>query len=143
MRTDSATLLRLVLKLDAGVAAINGAAYLIAAGPLEDLLGLEAALTRALGGFLILFAGFVWLVAGRDRLSPRALAGVITVNIAWVIGSVAAVGGDVSSPTTAGEVWILLQAAVVGAFAAAQGYLATRKFRYAGPVARRASAGSR
>ena len=40
--TPGRSLLRPVLLLDAAVTGLNGVAYLVAAGPLEDLLGLPA-----------------------------------------------------------------------------------------------------
>ncbi len=55
--------LRSALQLDAGVSGANGAAYLLAAGPLGDLLGLSAPLLRVLGLVLIAFSALVWLTA--------------------------------------------------------------------------------
>ena len=67
-------LLRLVLKLDAAVTGANGLAYLAAAGPLEDLLGVEAAALRGIGTVLILFAAAVWFASTRAE-PPRRLNG--------------------------------------------------------------------
>ena len=66
-----AALLRLVLKLDAAVTGANGLAYLAAAGPLEDLLGVEAAALRGIGTVLVLFAAAVWFASTRAE-PPRA-----------------------------------------------------------------------
>ena len=63
--------LRTALKLDAVVTGANGAAYLVAAGPLEDLLGLSPALLRGIGAFLLLFSAAVWTVAARPQVSSR------------------------------------------------------------------------
>ena len=52
-------LLRTALKLDAVVTGANGAAYLAAAAPLSDLLGLSETLLRATGAFLLAFAAVV------------------------------------------------------------------------------------
>ena len=110
-------LLRLVLKLDAVVTGANGVAYLAAAGPLEDLLGVDAAVQRPIGAFLMLFAAGVWLVATRPAISHRAVMAIAGANALWVIASLAVAIAGVSSPTTAGTVWIVLQALVVGGFA--------------------------
>ena len=107
-------LLRLVLKLDAAVTGANGLAYLAAAGPLEDLLGVEAAALRGIGTVLILFA------STRAEPPRAAVPAIIAVNVAWVLGSLAFAAIGVSSPTTVGTVWIVLQAIVVAAFAAMQ-----------------------
>jgi hypothetical protein len=110
-------LLRLVLKLDAVVTGANGAAYLAAAGPLEELLGVDAAVQRPIGAFLMLFAAGVWLVATRPAISRRAVMAIAGANALWVIASLAFAITGVSSPTTVGTVWIVLQALVVGGFA--------------------------
>jgi hypothetical protein len=118
--------LRLVLKLDAVVTAANGAAYLAAAGPLEDLLGVDATVQRPIGAFLMLFAAGVWLVATRPAISRRGVLAVAMGNALWVVGSLAFAITGVSSPTTVGTVWIVLQALVVGGFAAFQAATAPR-----------------
>ena len=60
---------RLALKLDAVVTGVNGAAYLVAAAPLGDLLGLSPALLRGVGAFLVAFAAGIWVAATRAKLS--------------------------------------------------------------------------
>ena len=110
-------LLRLVLKLDAVVTGANGLAYLAVAGPLEDLLGVDAAAQRPIGAFLMLFAAGVWVVATRSAIAPRAVMAIAGANALWVIASLAFAIAGVSSPTTVGSVWIVLQALVVGGFA--------------------------
>ena len=112
--------LRIALKLDAVVTGANGAAYLFAAGPLADLLGLSPTLLRSIGAFLLLFAAVVWLVAVRVEISPTAALVVIAVNVLWAIDSLAFVALGFSEPTTAGVVWIVLQALVVAGFAELQ-----------------------
>jgi hypothetical protein len=121
-----AAVLRLVLKLDAVVTAANGVAYLAAAGPLEDLLGVDPAVQRPIGAFLMLFAAGVWLVATRDAISRRAVLAVAAANALWVIGSLSVAIAGASSPTTVGTVWIVLQALVVGGFATLQAATAAR-----------------
>jgi hypothetical protein len=112
--------LRLILKLDAVVTGVNGIAYLALANPLEDLLGVAPSLTRPIGAFLVLFAAAVWYVATRP-VPPRLLvADIAAANALWALGSVVFAATGASSPTTAGTVWIVLQALVVGAFAALQ-----------------------
>ena len=112
--------LRTALKLDALVTGANGAAYLVAAGPLEDLLGLSPALLRGTGAFLLLFSAAVWTVASRPQVSPSAALVVIALNALWAADSIAFLATGVSDPTTAGTVWIVMQAAVVAGFAALQ-----------------------
>ncbi len=115
--------LRLALKLDAVVTGANGAAYLVLAGPLEDLLGVEASLLRPVGAFLIAFAAFVSYVATRPEVPRAGVTAVIETNVLWVIGSLAFVIAGVSSPETAGSVWTVMQAVVVAGFAGLQARL--------------------
>lgn len=113
-------LLRLVLKVDALVTGANGVAYLAAAGPLEELLGIEPAVQRPIGAFLLLFAAGVWLVATRPSIPRRAVLAIVGANALWVVASLAFAAAGASSPTTAGTVWVVLQALVVGGFATLQ-----------------------
>jgi hypothetical protein len=112
--------LRTALKLDAIVTGANGAAYLVAAGPLEDLLGLSPALLRGTGAFLLLFSAAVWTVASRPQVSASAALVVIALNALWAADSIAFLATGVADPTTAGAVWIVMQAVVVAGFAALQ-----------------------
>ena len=119
-------LLRLVLKVDAIVTGANGAAYLAVAGPLEDLLGIDPAIQRSIGAFLLVFATGVWLAATRPAISRSAVLAIASANALWVIASLVFAAAGASSPTTAGTVWILLQALVVGAFATLQAAAASK-----------------
>ena len=114
------SLLRLALKLDAAVTGANGAAYVVAAGPLEDLLGLDAALLRGIGVFLLAFAAAVYVAATRPTIPPAAVIAIVVANALWAIDSVVAAAAQWGSPTTAGTVWIALQAVVVAGFACLQ-----------------------
>ena len=116
LRRLDLTALPTALRLDAVVTAANGAAYLAAAGPLSDLLGLDATLLRVIGAGLLAFAAIVWLVASAKRMSRPAPATIIALNAAWVVGSVAAVLADLGTPTTVGAVWMIAQALVVAGF---------------------------
>jgi len=108
------------LKLDAAVSGANGAAYVVAAGPLGGLLGLSPSLLRAAGVFLVVFAALVWLAGSRRAVSRSAVIAIVSLNALWAIASVAAaiVGWD--SPEAVGTVWIVVQALVVGGFAELQ-----------------------
>ncbi|RBY76424.1 hypothetical protein DQ238_17185 [Geodermatophilus sp. TF02-6] len=116
--TAPAPLLRAALRLDAGVSGLNGAAYLLAAAPLADLLGLPPGWLRGTGVFLLVFAAAVWLVA--DRPAPPAVRTVVAANALWSAGSVVVVAAGLGSPTTVGAVWLVLQTVVVAAFAVLQ-----------------------
>jgi hypothetical protein len=117
---SGAPLLRLALKLDAVVTGANGAAYLVAAGALDSVLGVPSSMLRGVGAFLIAFAAVVWVVGTRRTIRPAAAGTIIAANAAWAVASVAVIGFDWFSPSVAGTVWIALQALVVGLFAVLQ-----------------------
>ena len=110
-------LLPLALRLDAVVTGANGAAYLVAAGPLGDLLGLSPALLRGAGAALLAFAAVVWLAPARPG---RAVTAIVAANAAYAAGCLVAAILGAGSPTAAGTVWIVLQALVVAGFAELQ-----------------------
>jgi hypothetical protein len=112
--------LRGALLLDAAVTGANGAAYLLAAGPLGDLLGLSPTLLRLLGAGLLAFALAVWLIATRAAVPRGAVMAIVALNAAWGAGSLVLAIGGWASPTTIGTLWIVAQALVVGAFAELQ-----------------------
>ena len=114
------SLLRTALTLDAGVTALNGAAYLALAGPLHDLLGLSEALLRGAGGFLLVYALAVGLLAARPRPPRAGVLAVVAANAIWAADSVVAALAGWGDPTVAGTVWMVLQAVVVAGFAALQ-----------------------
>ena len=114
------SLLRTALTLDAGVTAANGAAYLVLAGPLHDLLGLSEAVLRGAGAFLLVYALAVGVLATRPRPAKAAVVAVIAGNAIWAVDSVVAALAGWGDPTTAGTVWMVLQAIVVAGFAALQ-----------------------
>ena len=117
---DRGALLRVALKLDALVTAGNGAAYLVAAGPLGDLLGLSPALLRGTGAFLLAFAAAVLVIGTRSTVPRAGVLAVVALNAIWALDSLAAAVTGWGSPTTAGTVWIVLQALTVAAFALLQ-----------------------
>jgi hypothetical protein len=112
--------LRAALLLDAAVTGVNGAAYLAGAGLLTGLLGHHPATLRAVGAFLLVFAAGVALVGTRRPVPPGAAWGVVVLNLAWVVASLAAAGTGWDTPTTTGTLWTVLQAGVVAGFAALQ-----------------------
>lgn len=111
-------LLRLALTADAVVTGVNGAAYVVLAGPLGDLFGVEAALLRGIGAFLLAYAAVVALVAARP--ARAAVLAVVAGNAVWALDSLVAAAAGWGDPAAAGTVWMVLQALVVAGFAVAQ-----------------------
>jgi len=110
--------IRFALLLDAVISGANGVAYLVAAGPIGELLGVPADFLRALGAFLVAYGIVVWLVSRRP--SSPAVAAVVAGNVLWVLASAVYVIAGWHDPTTAGIVWTVLQAIIVAGFAELQ-----------------------
>lgn len=109
------------LLADAAMTGVNGLAYVVAGGWLAGWFGAPETLVRSLGGFLLLVAAGVALLATRRPVPRRGVAALATLNIVWVVASLdyALLGGL----TTIGVAWTVLQAVVVGVFAAGQVWL--------------------
>ena len=82
---------------------------------------MDPALAATLGGAVGLVIGAVAVLATRRPVPRREVAALALLNVVWVVASLgyAVVGGL----TTLGVVWTVLQAVVVGAFAAGQVWL--------------------
>ncbi len=113
-------LLRGALKVDALASAGTAIAYLVAAGPLADLLGLPAGFLRAVGAFSIVYAAYAWFTATRSRMPLTASTVIAVGNLVWFTASVVVVLAGWHSPTATGSVWILMQGVLVAGFADAQ-----------------------
>ncbi|MER5866983.1 hypothetical protein [Kitasatospora sp. NPDC002040] len=111
--------LRRVLALDAVVTGGNGLAYLAASGPLGELLGIDRGVLLEIGAFLLLFGAGVGFLASRPEPSAAVVKVLVDVNLLWTVLSVVAMAVWFE-PTTAGLVWIPLQAATVAGFAVLQ-----------------------
>jgi hypothetical protein len=112
------------LLVDAVTTGANGLAYLLAGGWLADWFGAPEALVRSLGGFLVLIAAGVAVLATRRPVPRRGVAVLAELNVVWVVASL--VYASVGGLTTLGVAWTVLQAVVVGAFAAGQVWLVRR-----------------
>jgi hypothetical protein len=112
------------LLVDAAMTGANGLAYAVAGGWLADWFGAPEALVRSLGVFLLVVAAGVVLLATRRPIPRRGVAALATLNVLWVVASLdyALLGGL----TTLGVAWTVLQAVVVGLFAAGQVWLARK-----------------
>ncbi|KQV21277.1 MULTISPECIES: hypothetical protein [unclassified Kitasatospora] len=116
--------LRKVLALDAVVTGGNGLAYLAFSGPLGELLGIDRMVLLDIGAFLLLFGAGVGFLASRREPSALAVKALVDANVVWSVLSIVAMVVRFE-PSTAGLVWIPMQAATVAGFAALQ-WLALR-----------------
>jgi len=119
-------LLRFALMLDGVGTGINGIVYLAGAPLLDGWLGLPAGMLAAVGAALIVYAGLVLRLATRPAMPRAAVVAVIAANALWVVDSLLALALDWFTPTTAGQVLIAAQAALVAGLATLQ-YVGLRR----------------
>jgi hypothetical protein len=112
--------LPILLQLDAAVSGVNGAAYLLGASLLDDVVGIEVGSLRAIGAFLVLYAAVVVAIGTRRPVSRPAAMVVVGANVLWAADSLAVALTDAGTPTATGTVWIVVQALVVAGLAGLQ-----------------------
>ncbi|MEV3860888.1 hypothetical protein AB0J38_42090 [Streptomyces sp. NPDC050095] len=113
------TWLRRFLALDAAVTTGNGLAYVAASGPLGRFLGVDRGLLLGLGALLVAYGIAVAALAARSSPPVLGVRVVVEANLTWAALSLIALFAWLS-PSTAGTVWVPLQAVTVAAFAALQ-----------------------
>ena len=109
--------LRRALLVDATASGGMGALLLLAASPLEPLLGLPASLLRWTAAVLVPFAALLIWVAGSAHTRLDVVRAIIVGNALWVIASVLLLVSGWVGPTRLGVLFVLAQAAAVAAFA--------------------------
>ncbi|MGW6839851.1 hypothetical protein [Streptomyces sp. NPDC054958] len=113
------TALRRFLALDSVVTTANGLAYLAFSAPLGRLLGVGQGLLLELGILLAVYGAGVGWLASRRRPPVLPVKLVIETNYAWAALSLASLA-IWFEPTTAGLLWIPMQALTVAGFAVLQ-----------------------
>lgn len=121
-----APFLRQALLADAVTTAACALLFLLAAGPLEGVLGLPSGLLRAAGAILTPFAAFLAVLAMRETLPRPAVWAVIAVNATWVADSVLLLFSGWVDPTPAGTALVVAQAVAVAIYAELQ-YMGLRR----------------
>ncbi|MFJ3905372.1 hypothetical protein [Streptomyces sp. NPDC090025] len=117
--TRPRSMVRRFLGLDALVTGANGVAYLVAAGPLGELFGVDRGLLSELGIVLVAYAAGVAWLAGRAEPAAGGVKAVVDINLVWTAASLVALVAWLE-PTTVGAVWTVAQAGTVAGFAALQ-----------------------
>jgi len=117
--------LRLALVLNAQFSATGGAVAIAFAGPLADLMDVNAWIVRCVGAGLLLFAVDVWFASRRvnDQLIARSKL-VSASDAAWVIGTVVVIAAGLVSG--AGMVLLGVIGCMVADFAIVQIWSASK-----------------
>jgi len=109
----SESMLRRVLLVDAMTCVASGLLMVMGASGLAPVLSLPEVLLRGAGVALFPIAAFIAGVGLRAVRSTFAVSLVVLGNLAWAAGALWVVDGGLWSPSTAGVVFALAQAACV------------------------------
>jgi hypothetical protein len=112
--------LRQGLLADATTSGAFGLLTLLAAAPLEGVLGLPAMLVRSAGLIMIPWALCLGRLAMRESLPRPAVLAVIVVNALWALDSLLLLWSGWVAPSSAGTVFVIAQALVVALYAELQ-----------------------
>jgi hypothetical protein len=107
------TFLRRALVLDAVASGATALLVIAAAGLIDGLLGLPAALLRGAGLVLVPYVAFVVFVATRARIEPAAVWVIIACNALWAVASFLLLLSGQLAPTGLGIAFVAAQAIVV------------------------------
>ena len=120
MKSDNHLLLRALI-LNTAFSAISALMMFVAGGWVAKQLGLASAVqVYAVAGFLVLFALQLWNIVRTRNIRTWEIAGIISGDIAWVIGSVVLVALYYQSITASGLLLVDIVALAVLIFAILQ-----------------------
>ncbi|AYF89197.1 MULTISPECIES: hypothetical protein [unclassified Pseudomonas] len=114
---DMSPMLRRALQADALASGAMGLLLTLAAGPLEELLGLPRALLLGAGIGLLPFALALGWLANRQALRRGWIWAVLAINAVWVIDSLSLLALGWVEPTLLGKVFVIGQAVAVAVLA--------------------------
>jgi hypothetical protein len=118
--------LRRAIQADAIFSGASAVLLTSGAGELAPLLKLPEALLRETGLFLVAYAALVGWLGTRPSMPKALLVIVIAGNAAWTLASIALLFSGAVTPNLLGEVFVVMQAIVVGALAELQ-YVGLRR----------------
>ena len=117
-RTD--LFLRRALLGNAAFSTLCGVSLLIAAGPLDPLLGVPALALRVVGLVLLPFAYGLWRNARQETVSRPEAWVAVALDAGWVLGSIALIAGELWALEAAGTWAVIGVAEIVGLCAVLQ-----------------------
>lgn len=116
-----------VLRADGAFATLSGAIAILVAGPIADLIEVEAPLALVILGIVLLgYGAMLFYFAGREPENRLVAKAAILLNALWVIGSYAGLLFGLFPVNVAGRWAIALIAEAVAVFAILE-YVALRR----------------
>jgi hypothetical protein len=110
-----------VLFLDASASGAMGLIFVLAASPLDRVLGLPTSLLRGIGLVLIPFAAFLVWLAPRASALRVVVRSVVGANVLWVAGSLLLLVTGWVDLMPVGTAFVIVQAVAVLGFAYLEG----------------------
>lgn len=118
--------LRRALQVDAIFSGASALLLTFGAEVLAHLLHLPEVFLRETGLVLVVYAAAVGFLGTRSMMSKIAVWAAIAVNAVWAIDSIILLASGWVSPSLLGQVFVVMQAIVVGVFAELQ-FIGLRK----------------
>lgn len=112
--------LRRAILADAIFSGASAVLLTFGAGELAPLLNLPEALLRETGLFLVAYAALVGWLGMRPSMPKPLIAIVIAGNAAWTVASIALLFSGAVTPNLLGELFVAVQAIIVGVLAELQ-----------------------
>lgn len=112
--------LRRAILADAIFSGASAVLLTFGAGELAPLLNLPEALLRETGLFLVTYAALVGWLGIRPSMPKPLVAIVIAGNAAWTVASIALLFSGAVMPNLLGELFVAVQAIIVGVLAELQ-----------------------
>jgi hypothetical protein len=112
--------LRRAILADAIFSGASAVLLTFGAGELAPLLNLPEALLRETGLFLVAYAALVGWLGMRPSMPKPLVAIVIAGNAAWTVASIALLFSGAVMPNLLGELFVAVQAIIVGVLAELQ-----------------------
>ena len=112
--------LRRAILADAIFSGVSAVLLTFGAGELAPLRNLPEALLRETGLFLVAYAALVGWLGMRPSIPKPLIAIVIAGNAAWTVASIALLFSGAVMPNLLGELFVAVQAIIVGVLAELQ-----------------------
>jgi len=113
----SETFLRRILVLDGATCVIMGAALLLGASALSELLAIDGMVLRGAGAVLLPFAAFVFWTASRSAVPTWAVWTIVALNLLWTAESLVMLVAGWLTPNALGVAFVVAQALAVAVIA--------------------------
>lgn len=130
------SLLRLALRLDAGISLASGLLLCAAPGFLGERFALSPNLLLVVGLICLPYAAWLWSLARRTQLASAGVIAIVVGNLLWADAALLLIFGYGAAPNALGQAYLATHVVATATFAALQWFgLRRSASRSAHPVA--------